>query len=132
MTKMRNLIPITTTNTITNEEVFERYEAEESIELGGVPWAQEWHGPIHIYFGHDARRGLQLYPFATGLDTGCCYGITTFYSLFIWYLNNFFNILFIDLGRQLSAMILPEKTLVQVPAEAVYSPPGKSETWLWN
>ena len=41
---------------------------------GTESWAAAYRGRPHIVFGHDARRGLQLHPDATGLDTACVYG----------------------------------------------------------
>lgn len=39
-----------------------------------VQWGSLYQGPPHVVFGHDARAGLQLHAWCTGLDTGCVYG----------------------------------------------------------
>jgi hypothetical protein len=39
-----------------------------------VLWGERWEGPTQIVFGHNALPGLQLHPWATGLDTACVYG----------------------------------------------------------
>jgi hypothetical protein len=41
---------------------------------GSESWACSYSGELHVVFGHNAIRGLQLLPCATGLDTGCVYG----------------------------------------------------------
>lgn len=82
-------------------------------ENEGEAWASVWNDmcrkraasgekpvPPHIYFGHDAKRLLQRYEYATGLDTGCCY------------------------GKELTAVVLPDREFVQVKARDVYEVPG--------
>lgn len=68
----------------------------------GEPWASFWPGPRMVVFGHDAVQGLQRYPHAFGLDTGCVY------------------------GGWLTGVWLPDRDLVSVPARATWAEPGES------
>jgi Calcineurin-like phosphoesterase len=74
-----------------------RSDGSPSKAIEGAPWAASWSGPEQIVFGHDSLRGLQQYPSAIGLDTGCVY------------------------GRRLTALILPEGRLVSVSARHAYA-----------
>lgn len=53
----------------------ETFRATSVVDCG-VPWIEHFRGdPIpFVYFGHDAKRGLQQTDYVMGLDTGCVYG----------------------------------------------------------
>ena len=67
----------------------------------GRLWGSIWQGPETVVFGHNARRGLQQYPYAIGIDTGCVY------------------------GGQLTACLLPDREIVSVRAKQSYAPKRK-------
>jgi hypothetical protein len=63
----------------------------------GEPWFERYDGKQLIVFGHWAAQGVVTRPNAIGLDSGCVY------------------------GGSLTAVILPERRLVSVPARKVYA-----------
>ncbi len=62
----------------------------------GTPWNEKYKGKKLIVYGHWARQGLSVKENTIGLDSGCVY------------------------GKQLSAVILPERKIVQVQARKAY------------
>jgi hypothetical protein len=71
-------------------------------------WGQAYEGPPQIVFGHNALPGLQLHPWATGLDTGCVYG-------------GRLTALVLGANQKLPRSILRRQALlVSVPARRVY------------
>jgi diadenosine tetraphosphatase ApaH/serine/threonine PP2A family protein phosphatase len=81
-----------------------------------VLWGSLYPGPTHIVFGHHALAGLQLHPFATGLDTGCVYGKTL-------------TALVLNEGEPVpTAVAARRKNLVQVKAARVYFDPKRPGT----
>lgn len=61
-------------------------------------WADLWGGPPFVIYGHTPRLEVYKLKWSIGIDTGCV------------------------LGGSLTALILPEKRLVQVKARARYFP----------
>lgn len=59
-------------------------------------WTNHWRGPERLIFGHSVVDKPLITDFAVGIDTGCVY------------------------GRALTALMLPEWRIVQVPARSRY------------
>ncbi len=74
----------------------ERLTHIRRLEDTGEPWYEAYEGRKLAVFGHWARPRPVVRPNAIGLDTGCVY------------------------GGELTALILPERRLVAVPARRVY------------
>ncbi|HCM42473.1 MAG TPA: metallophosphoesterase [Candidatus Omnitrophota bacterium] len=62
----------------------------------GTPWYEKYSGKKPAIYGHWARQGLCIKENSIGLDSGCVY------------------------GKELSAVIFPEKKIIQVKARETY------------
>jgi hypothetical protein len=78
-----------------------------SAHPGDESWSARYLGGPHVVFGHDARRGLQLRPHATGLDTACVYG-------------ELLSAMVVPMGQRLPAPAERRDLIVSTPAHAAY------------
>jgi len=85
---------------IRNGIPLEKQSPEELCNLrnleDGTPWFESYKGKKLVVHGHWARLGLCIKENTIGLDSGCVY------------------------GKELSAVILPERKIVQVKARKAY------------
>jgi hypothetical protein len=79
-----------------------------------LPWGARYRGPPQIVFGHNALGGLQLHPWATGLDTACVYG-------------GRLSAMVLREGEKIPATISRRRTLIvqQAAARAYFEPPKR-------
>jgi len=75
------------------------WKSQHLSSSNGIPWFKFYKGKKTIFYGHWARKGLTIRNNTIGIDSGCVY------------------------GKFLSAYILEEKKIVQVPAQKVYYVP---------
>jgi serine/threonine protein phosphatase 1 len=66
--------------------------------VGCPHWSDLWQGPPFVVYGHTPWREIHRTQWTLGLDTGCVY------------------------GGSLSALILPDKTILQIRAAKAYYP----------
>lgn len=64
---------------------------------GASQWTEHWRGPPFVVYGHIPRAEVYRRPGSIGIDTGCVY------------------------GGHLTAYIIEDQTIVQVPAEKAYA-----------
>lgn len=87
---------------IRNGTSLEKQIPEELCNLrnleDGTAWHENYKGKKLIVYGHWARQGLCVKENTIGLDSGCVY------------------------GKQLSALILPSREIVQIQARKAYEP----------
>lgn len=74
------------------------WPGREPEGIGARFWTEFYKGPSLVVFGHTVLSAPLVTPFAIGIDTGCVF------------------------GRSLSALILPSREIVSVPAPKAYYP----------
>ena len=87
-------------------------DGSPSERWGSILWGARYTGPPHVVFGHNAREGVQLHPWATGLDSGCVYG-------------GALTAMVLDAVEPVPPAAERQRVLVSVPARRVYFLPQK-------